>query len=222
MLKLIVDAFRSYKMRKAMTSTSGGETCVACDSTRTTLLAEGAYRCDDCGYEGGDGYAAMTTANERAAIDRLSPEVRRQKAQDKLVDARRILLGAWGTMKAAKWSSVSDMVGLGGAASLGATGDGGLRKMAELNAVISEMLHAKRDIDDGLYLLYGDEVPATVGFDDHISHLWASLDLYMDNVVADLVFHLKLRRVSKDLDQFKDFADRLATKEFPAVVAQDD
>jgi|GEM_PF-2865301 len=51
-------------------------TCVACGGADLDQIAEAAYRCGSCGYEGGEGRAALAAAEAEAALRALTaPEL---------------------------------------------------------------------------------------------------------------------------------------------------
>ena len=46
---------RHFRMKKALNEEISDDSCVSCGSSNVTVLEEGVYRCEDCGYEGGSG-----------------------------------------------------------------------------------------------------------------------------------------------------------------------
>ncbi|PKN55516.1 MAG: hypothetical protein CVU56_20935 [Deltaproteobacteria bacterium HGW-Deltaproteobacteria-14] len=74
----------------------GDDSCVACGSSALTALADGVYRCDECGYEGGDGFAAWRTERDKEALRELSPSALRARAVKALEGARLTLVAAAG------------------------------------------------------------------------------------------------------------------------------
>jgi hypothetical protein len=89
----------------------GVERCVACESRNLTVLAPGAYLCDDCGYEGGDGYAAYQQEQRFRAFDALDKEERHAGARGDLLEARRLLLAAKGSFESATSGNVRRILG---------------------------------------------------------------------------------------------------------------
>lgn len=73
-------------------------TCVSCGSQDVALLAARVYRCNDCGYEGGDGFAAHEKRQRLLAIERMSERERLLSGWQDLVEARRLLLATNGSM----------------------------------------------------------------------------------------------------------------------------
>jgi len=218
MLKFLYDLFQARKMKRAVAASDGpSERCVACDGDDLTVVADDVYRCNTCGYEGGDGLAAYLEGQERAQVLAMAPEARRAAARRHLEGARSMLLGAEGTMKSADGWSKLDIVGLGGASSMGGAGEGGQRKHTELQAVLAEMLTAKRDIDRALFELHGDDSAAASEFDAEIGYGWTSADLYFDNFLVDLAFHRRLKRVSADLEKLRLFCEDAYRREFGDV-----
>lgn len=60
------------------------ETCVVCEAQDVEIIAHQVYRCRQCGYEGGQGMPALMRQRRIAAISRMSPQERRQSAQEDL------------------------------------------------------------------------------------------------------------------------------------------
>ncbi len=73
-----------------------GLVCVACDSADVTELAPQTYRCNECGYEGGDGFAAWQDMKTRAAYDDWSVAQLREHAAAQLNEARSALVAVEG------------------------------------------------------------------------------------------------------------------------------
>jgi hypothetical protein len=68
--------------------------CLACNSTELERLAPDAYRCETCGYEGGEGLSAWIAERKRSEIAAMSPEQRSALARENLSAARNMLVGA--------------------------------------------------------------------------------------------------------------------------------
>ena len=81
---------------------STGEVCVACDARNVTLLAPMVYRCNVCGHEGGDGWAARERARRDAAYHAWSPARRRKSAKRDLLEARTLIIAGLGDIERAK------------------------------------------------------------------------------------------------------------------------
>lgn len=70
---------------------SGGPTCVACDSGDLVQLAPGAYRCSQCGYEGGPGFAAYQAQKQVAALQALPALQLQRNAREQLARVRSLI-----------------------------------------------------------------------------------------------------------------------------------
>jgi len=76
-----------------------GLTCLSCDATDVTELAPDAYRCNVCGYEGGDGYAAWQAQQNVAALAGQSEDALRARAIEELEAVRLMLVGVGGEVQ---------------------------------------------------------------------------------------------------------------------------
>jgi len=65
--------------------------CAACDSYAVHHVASGVYRCNSCGYEGGDGLAGLLAERRRHAFDHMSPQQRFASLDEDLTDAQRLI-----------------------------------------------------------------------------------------------------------------------------------
>jgi hypothetical protein len=70
--------------------------CAACDAASVLFVAPQVYRCNVCGYEGGEGMAKLMRLKHEARLDALSPAQKQQRALAEAREARRILLGCFG------------------------------------------------------------------------------------------------------------------------------
>ncbi len=73
-----------------------GLVCMASDCTDVTELAPQTYRCNECGYEGGDGFAGWQDMKTRAAYDDWSLAQLREHANAQLNEARGALVAVDG------------------------------------------------------------------------------------------------------------------------------
>lgn len=62
------------------------EMCIACDGTSLHELAPGAYKCNECDYVGGPGYAKYIESKRDAKIQEKPMEQRRKEARAKIED----------------------------------------------------------------------------------------------------------------------------------------
>lgn len=80
---------------------STGEVCVACNSRNVTLLAPMVYRCNACGHEGGDSWAARERARRNTTFQAWNPIKRRKSARRDLMEARTLILAGLGDLERA-------------------------------------------------------------------------------------------------------------------------
>lgn len=80
--------------------------CVACDGSDLTTFAPEAYRCGDCGHEGGEGYPAWSSRQRIAALVMLSPQDLQHKANEGLDELVARLLSATG-VEATHWDDTA-------------------------------------------------------------------------------------------------------------------
>ncbi len=69
-------------------------TCVACESTDLEMLAPEAYRCNACGYEGGEGWAKLQRARKLSRLEALPTKELVSSVAADLEDLRLLLLTA--------------------------------------------------------------------------------------------------------------------------------
>ena len=197
MLQLIHSLLQSFAMNRAMKEPSEGDQCVACEGRNVTLLGPAAYRCNDCGYEGGDGWAARAQAERAAAIRQMPVERRHASARQHLLEARRLLLAGVGEIERARSLSRLDIVGLS-PMSYGEVMGEGHEKQDALTSGVGLLLEAKQlvqtaEVELGISL--GEAARAEGG---GLNGAVAAFDLYMDNVFADALAH---RNIVQTLDQ---------------------
>jgi hypothetical protein len=114
--------------------------CVACDSADVTELAPLTYRCNECGYEGGDGFAAWQDMKTRAGYDDWSVAQLREHAAAQLNEARGALVGVEG-LNAPPMSSTGVYTEVAGVTlSIG----GG--SMAQTNIELAEQINADKEV----------------------------------------------------------------------------
>ncbi len=75
--------------------------CVACRSRDLTALADRVYRCNACGYEGGEGRALVERALREASFLEMAPARRLEEARRDLLEARSLALGGVGDLERA-------------------------------------------------------------------------------------------------------------------------
>ncbi len=214
LLKFVLDLFQAHKMKKAMNEESTGTSCTACDSTKVQVFAPAAYRCLDCGYEGGDGYAAYKQGQKAARFDQLSPEQRHAKAHEKLLAAQRLLLSGIGDAEHAKTLSGLDIMGIGSQAYGGSSGEGNEKQLV-VTAAVGLMLEAKNDMSDA-QLLMGTPIFQHVIAGDMGggSMELASADLYLDSLFTDLLAHGRIVEVVERAKSMKDAVDQVLAQHF--------
>lgn len=77
-------------------SPSRAPLCVACGAASVVFVAPQVYRCHACGYEGGEGLAALMRLRRQAKFDALTFAEKAALAARKAREARRLLLGCQG------------------------------------------------------------------------------------------------------------------------------
>ena len=214
LLKFLVDVFQAGKMERAMREASTGSACTACESSNVHVFAAAAYRCLDCGYEGGDGYAAFKQGQKAASYEQLSPQERHAKAHQKLLDAQRLLLSGMGDAEHAMSLSGLDIVGIGSQAYGGAAGEGNEKQNA-LTAAVGLMLEAKNDMVDAQMLMGTPVFQHVIAGDmGGGSMVLASADLYLDNIFTDLLAHGRIREVVERARAMKAAVDDVLARNF--------
>ena len=73
--------------------------CIACGSEDLHMLAEDAYECAQCGYEGGAGHADYLAKKKDSALEALDGPAKVARAQRLFEDAHLLLLAARGTLE---------------------------------------------------------------------------------------------------------------------------
>lgn len=181
---------RNRRLRASMTAAIDDASCVACGSTNLEVVAEGAYRCVDCGYEGGSGRAALQEAAERAAIEKLPMPERRQRARAEFEEARDLVLGALGGLQSVLSHSMHDMLG---------AGDKGAAKQAELVSCLGELERAAHGVRRAAMLLGDDALEVQVPEFDAFA--WRFLgDLRGDALPRDFVVHKDIKRIAAEAE----------------------
>ncbi len=207
--RMIREMLVARRMNRAAGEASTGSVCVACDSKDVTELASEAYRCNMCGHEGGDGYAAYQRGLRNASFERLTPEEREEGARKDLLEARRLLISAAGDLHRASIASGIDMVGFGGGMS---TGEGN-EKQSAMTSALGFMHEAKNRVDDAkvkLVLNLNTDMESTDGQDSYLS--W-SADLYFDNIFTDMKFHGKIVKAQQEANRMVSVVERILVDE---------
>ena len=209
-LQLIREWLLGRKLAKAGAEASGGEVCIACDSKNVTVLAPAAYCCNECGHEGGDGYAAYKRAQRNASFAAMSEADRRTGARADLLEARRVLTSAIGDLGRAATASGFDMAGMGGTFGEG----GGGEKQSAFTSATGLLHEARNLIDDAkakLGIVVDGQMPAAEGGNDYL--VW-SADIYFDNIFTDIQFHTKIAKVSADAKRVLEAVEKTLLAEF--------
>jgi hypothetical protein len=76
------------RQRRYLRSLRDSSRCVACNADDLAMLAPAVYRCNACGYEGGEGRAARARALREASFRSMDPQERRESARRDLDGAR--------------------------------------------------------------------------------------------------------------------------------------
>ena len=171
------------------------DTCVACESKNVTALAQGVYRCDDCGYEGGSGYAAWQQSQRDAKLLALAPERRKELAREKLEQALRLLLSADGDADAGHHEGFSDLNALdvmeAVGVDIGLSSDIDVDEYRTTDGDYQQQVGAERQImeaaelaNDAFVLLYGErENPATPEAPGYVASF---MQLRLDHSMGDV------------------------------------
>jgi len=213
-LQAIREMLLGRKLAKAAAEGSSGEVCVACDSKDVTVLAEQTYRCNECGHEGGDGYADFQRQKRHAAFERLSPAERRTGARTDLDEARRLLISAIGDLNRALISSGIDMAGMGGGFG---TGEGN-EKQSAMTSAMGFMLEARNRVDDAkakMKLFLDTELATDADMGGYSA--W-SADLYFDNIFTDLRVHAKIKQAKAEAQRMVEVVEQVLAEHFGHVV----
>ncbi len=185
---LLVLAARLLALRKAAKAAISDDVCVACDSRALEWIADGAYRCMKCGYEGGSGQARIREEARLRRIEAMSPEARRESGIADLRDARMHVMSAQGTIAAARSLSTMDMAGLAGA-------DAAREKQQEMANATTELQLAQERISDAAAKLDHPELRGP-DLDIDFSSAAFGLDIHFDSLIGDLLVHDKIRKIT--------------------------
>lgn len=185
MIALMLEWYRSWKLHRATHADISDQMCVACESADITSYGEGVYTCNQCGYEGGSGHAAMIKERRFASFDRMSPEERRESALQDLQQARHVLLSGIGYFESSLSYSQGDILGFG-EGRVGA--EEGSEKLADMVQGARLLQEAQHLLQDALYKLHGHPDGA-LAFDIEIDYSKWAFDLHFDNIFSDLHSH---------------------------------
>lgn len=206
MINVLHSIWRAFKMDNAMREVSDGQQCVACDSPNTTLVGPAAYRCQDCGYEGGDGWAALARQKREAGFAQMSPEQRRESAKRDLIEARTLLLSGVGELERAASLSRMDMVGLSPYAHAEVAGEGH-EKHAAMTSGVGLLLEAKQLAQDAQAKLGISLGAAAKTCGGGTTNTAAVLDLHLDNLFTDWAVHNDIQRTIVEGQQMQAAVD---------------
>ncbi|MCA9712503.1 MAG: hypothetical protein KDK70_42130 [Myxococcales bacterium] len=76
--------------------------CAACQGDALTMLAPDVYRCDACGYEGGEGRGARARARREASLQAMDHRQRRESALGDLREARMLASSGMAELRRAR------------------------------------------------------------------------------------------------------------------------
>ena len=190
---------KNQRLRGVLEAPDTDDRCLACNSVNLTWLDTAAYRCHDCGLEGGSGLGQLKQRRRIESAMTLPPEERRSQALKTLGDARAMVVGAQGTLQAAHSYSMYDIAGF--------SADRGARKQHELFSAVSELIQAQRLVQIATNLLGQTSQPDDLGV-DFLSTAFL-LDTTFDNLLTDLAVHQeieRLRRMAQDMLEALDTA----------------
>ena len=186
----IFDIIQSIRTLIAGAQEIPDDECVACESRDLTSLAEGVYRCNMCGYEGGSGYAAWQQKQRDDEMLALPPERRKELARQKLEQALVLLSSADGDAGAGYVHNGNALLGAAGALGdaiqmvdsdgyVGTDGDAQQQTNAE-----RDVMEAEEPTDDALVLLYGvRDDPATPEEPGYVSSF---MQMRLDHHLGDV------------------------------------
>lgn len=171
------------RMKKAATAAIPDDECVACGSKAIEVIAVAAYRCTQCGYEGGSGLAKRAAKAHIQAVEAMSSDDKRRSGIGDLVEARTLLLAAQNTLESALTASRIDMMGVGGY-------ERGRAKQNDLTSAAIDMARAQQHIRDASLKLgvLGDTGELDIDFNSQAF----GLDIVADNLLVDFMVHGKI------------------------------
>lgn len=203
-IQILWQLFQRYLFNRAMDEELDDDVCVACESTNITRLAEGAYRCDDCGYEGGSNYGDYKQQQERERVDELPDEERRERGIRELRQARDSVGSGIDTLQSAKQEGMYDLMGLDDPTYMAGGGDS---KHEELLDGLRYFREAENLIDDAAYKLDID-VPPEVYVQHDFDEFDTVLDNFADSIGTDLLSQNKLNRIENHGEKMRDWIDQ--------------
>lgn len=181
------------------------DVCVACESANVEKLAEGAYQCRDCGYEGGSKYDEYVQRREREAMDELSSAEARDRAIAQLEEVNRLANSASVSFDGASTENLLDLVGVGGSGY--ATMDGeGTEAMETFSSGLRYLLEAQAVAEDAAYLI-GEELPEELRVDVELGFAQSSLDTLADGALWDLMTQHKIHRANEAADAMVEWSE---------------
>lgn len=184
---MLYEWFQSWRMGNALRAEIDASRCVACDSDDLHLVADEAYRCRACGYEGGPGWARMQKDRAKAKAAALPPAQRKAEALAFLKDARVLLLGARGSMKGARAASHHDLIGIGNDPM--GMGDESQEKWGRVNNAMQDVGEARQLVEKAAMRLQGG-VPGFEADDPVVGA--AVLDRHVDGPLVNLMAHSRI------------------------------
>ena len=215
MLDLVIAAIRNRRMNRAMSEEIAGDVCIACNGRNLEELGPEAYRCNDCGYEGGPGQAQLMESERQRAFEEMSPLMRIQSAREDLRFAQSLLQASIGTLESSRQTAVRDLVGIGALTGLGGEVDD---RQNLLMAALGDYEHARRAVLDASFKL---GLPGTIAAfeSDDISfenwmidgHSWSRF--YGARTMMDTIETARLEAAALLLE-VDDFLERFPSDDF--------
>ncbi|MEL6177690.1 MAG: hypothetical protein AAFS10_01995 [Myxococcota bacterium] len=189
---VLLGAATYLKLRASASGCVEPPRCVACESTQLDNLAKAVYRCQTCGYEGGEGRAAWLREQKRAQWEGLSSFQRRELSERKLHEARELLTRALSELEFAQQRMGGLLPG----------GGGGLLKAYArevMNEVQPQALRAFKAVIQGRELL--EDAAWLKGQTQNLAHNERSQEL--PDSMWDGAFALPVEGVRSSLEQTK-------------------
>ena len=209
MLDLIIAAIRNRRMNRAMSEDIAGDVCIACNGENLEELGPEAYRCNDCGYEGGSGQTQLMESERQRAFEEMGPAMRIQSARKDLRYAQSLLQSSIGTLESSRRTAVRDLVGTGSLMGMGGEVDD---RQNLLTTALGDYEHARRAVLDACSKLRLPDTIAAFESDDISFGKWILDDLSLSKfsgalAMMDTIEAAKLESAALLLE-VDDFLDR--------------
>ena len=204
LFRLIWQLIQSVIFNRAMNEEIPDDVCVACESEDITVLAEGVYRCNACGYEGGSNFAEYKQQQRRKKVDALEGEARQEHIVDTLKEARTLASSAQGSLSSASASNIQDMLGVG-ASSYGGVAGQGYEAQEELIGGLRLLMEAEELLDEVAHMT-GRELPENLRVKVELGFASSSLDNLGDGMIFDALTASKISKAKTCANRMEQWA----------------